>query len=128
MACRWSDQEIAASLNRMGMPTGQGKTWTACRVATTRSAHGIHEKEGEWLTQSEAAAKLGVTRHRIRWLIKEKILVSEQAMPDAPHLIRAADLKSERVAAVLRRKGRPCRVDTENQFSMFPDTCEGGAE
>ena len=27
MAGRWSDQDIAASLNRMGMPTGQGKTW-----------------------------------------------------------------------------------------------------
>jgi hypothetical protein len=25
-AGRWSDQDIAASLNRMGMPTGQGKT------------------------------------------------------------------------------------------------------
>ena len=32
MAGRWSDQDIAASLNRMGMPTGQGKTWTAHRV------------------------------------------------------------------------------------------------
>jgi hypothetical protein len=29
MAGRWSDQDIAASLNRMGMPTGQGKTRTA---------------------------------------------------------------------------------------------------
>lgn len=26
MAGRWSDEHIAASLNRMGMPTGQGKT------------------------------------------------------------------------------------------------------
>ena len=128
MACRWSDQEIAASLNRMGLPTGQGKTWTARRVASTRSVHGIHEKKGEWLTLSEAAAKLGVTRHKIRWLIKEKILFSEQVIPDAPHQIRAADLESERVIAVLRRKGCPCRVDLENQLSMFPDTCEGGAE
>ena len=128
MACRWSDQEIAASLNRMGMPTGQGKTWTARRVASTRSVHGIHQKKGEWLTLSEAAAKLGVTRHKIRWLIKEKILFSEQVIPDAPHQIRAADLESERVIAAFRRKGCPCRVDLENQLSMFPDTCEGGAE
>ena len=33
MATRWSDEDIAASLNRMGMPTGQGKTWTAHRVS-----------------------------------------------------------------------------------------------
>ena len=36
MAGRWSDQDIAASLNRMGMPTGQGKTWTAHRVSSLR--------------------------------------------------------------------------------------------
>ena len=29
MATRWSDEDIAASLNRMGMRTGQGKSWTA---------------------------------------------------------------------------------------------------
>jgi hypothetical protein len=32
MAGRWSDEHIAASLNRMGLPTGQGKTWTAHRA------------------------------------------------------------------------------------------------
>src|SRR6201997_3566138 len=29
MATRWSDQDIAATLNRMSLPTGQKKTWTA---------------------------------------------------------------------------------------------------
>jgi hypothetical protein len=32
MATRWSDEDIAATLNRMRLPTGQGKTWTAHRV------------------------------------------------------------------------------------------------
>ena len=41
MAGRWSDGDIAASLNRMGMPTGQGKTWTANRVGSLRRVHGI---------------------------------------------------------------------------------------
>lgn len=133
MAGRWSDQEIAASLNRMKMPTGQGKTWTAHRVGSLRRVHGIHgyrsaEKNGEWLTMSEAAAKLGVSHHQIRRLIKEKIVVSQQVMPDAPHQIRSVDLEGERVAAALRRKGRPCRAAPENQISMFPSTYEGGAE
>jgi hypothetical protein len=43
-------------------------------------------------------------------------------MPDAPHQIRAADLASEQVVAGLKRKGRPCRVDSEKQISMFPNT------
>ncbi len=127
MAGRWSDQDIAASLNRMGMPTGQGKTWTAHRVSSLRRVRGIHgyrsaEKNGEWLTLRDAAAKLGVSHHQIRKLIKASILNSEQIMPDAPHQIRAADLASEQVVAALKQKGRPCRVDSERQSLMFPNT------
>ena len=127
MAGRWSDQDIAASLNRMGMPTGQGKTWTAHRVSSLRRVRGIHgyrsaEKNGEWLTLRDAAAKLGVSHHQVRKLIKAGILNSEQIMPDAPHQIRTADLASEQVAAALKQKGRPCRVDSERQTSMFPNT------
>ena len=127
MAGRWSDQDIAASLNRMGMPSGQGKTWTAHRVGSVRRVRGIHgyrsaEKNGEWLTMRDAAAKLGVSHHQIRKLIKAGILASEQIMPDAPHQIRAADLASEQVVTALKRKGRPCRADSEKQISMFSDT------
>ena len=70
----------------------------------------------------DAAAKLGVSHHQIRKLIKAGILKSEQIIPDAPHQIRAADLETEQVATALKRKGRPCRVDPENQISMFSDT------
>src|SRR3954449_173791 len=74
MAARWSDEDIAASLNRMGLRTGQGKTWTARRVGSIRKVHGLHayrsaEKDGAWLTMTEAATKLGVTNHVIRRLI-----------------------------------------------------------
>src|SRR6195256_4595845 len=31
MAGRWSDQDIAASLNRLGKPSGQGNNWAATR-------------------------------------------------------------------------------------------------
>ena len=127
MAGRWSDQDIAASLNRMGMPTGQGKTWTAHRVSSLRRVRGIHgylsaEKNGEWLTLRDAAAQLGVSHHQVRKLIKAGILNSEQIMPDAPHQIRAADLASEQVVAALKEKGRPCRGDSERQISMFTNT------
>jgi hypothetical protein len=65
---------IAASLNRMGMPTGQGKTWTAHRVSSLGRVRGIHdyrsaEKNGEWLAMSHAAAKLSVSHHQVRKLI-----------------------------------------------------------
>ena len=127
MASRWSDEDIAASLNRMGMPTGQGKTWTAHRVSSVRRVNGIHayrsaEKSGEWLTMSEAARALGVTHHRVRRLIKDGILLAEQVVPGAPYQIRAADLQCERVAVAIGRMGRPCRIDHKNQLAMFTDT------
>jgi DNA invertase Pin-like site-specific DNA recombinase len=127
MASRWSDEDIAASLNRMGMPTGQGKTWTAHRVSSLRRVHAIHayrsaEKNGGWLTMSEAATKLGVTNHRIRHLIKERILAAEQVVPGAPYQIRACDLEDERVIAAIGRQGSPRRGDTKKQITMFPGT------
>jgi hypothetical protein len=127
MATRWSDEDIAATLNRMGLPTGQGKTWTAHRVGSLRRVRGIHafksaEKNGEWLTMREAAAKLGVSNHQIRRLIKEGVLPAEQVVFDAPWQIRVRDLQDERVTASLARKGRPCRAISENQTSIFSDT------
>jgi excisionase family DNA binding protein len=127
MATRWSDEAVAASLNRMGMPTGQGKTWTAHRVSSVRRVNGIHayrsaDKNGEWLTMSEAAATLGVTHHRIRRLIKDGILPAEQVVPGAPHQIRGSDLQDKRVIAAIERTGRPCRIDSTNQLPMFPNT------
>jgi DNA invertase Pin-like site-specific DNA recombinase len=127
MAGRWSDEHIAASLNRMGLPTGQGKTWTAHRVASVRRVRGIHayrsaEKDGEWVTMTEAAKALNVTNHRIRYLIKAGILKAEQVVAGAPYQIRAKDLTSEGVKTAVARKGRPCRIIDTNTLPMFTDT------
>lgn len=133
MATRWSDQDIAASLNRMGIRTGQGKTWTAHRVSSIRRVRDIHayrsaEKNGEWLTMSEAAKQLGVTNHVIRRLIKDQLLPADQVIPDAPWQIRASDLQTEAVTAALARKHRPCHNNVEGQISMFIEDSEGGAQ
>jgi len=86
MAARWSEEHIAASLNRMEICTGQGKTWTANRVSSLRRVIGLHayrsaEKNGEWLTMSDAAKLLGVSHHAIRRVIKAGILAAEQVCP-----------------------------------------------
>ena len=90
-----------------------------------RRVNGIHayrsaEKKGEWLTMSEAASKLGVTNHKIRRLIKDRILAAEQVVPGAPYQISVSDLEDERVTTALGRKGRPCRTEPERQIPMFP--------
>ncbi|NYT58340.1 recombinase family protein [Alcaligenaceae bacterium] len=132
MAGRWSDQDIAASLNRMGVRTGQNKTWTAHRVSSIRRVRGIDayrsaQKNGQWLTMSEAAKLLGVTHYMIRRLINDRVLPAEQVMPDAPWQIRASDLRSDAVTAALTRKHRPCRSNVEGQLPMFIEVSEGGA-
>ena len=127
MAGKWSDEHIAATLNRMGFPTGHGKTWTANRVASVRRVNNIcayrsANKDGEWLTMSEAAVKLGVTNHRIRHLIKKGLLSAEQVVERAPYQIRAIDLLDPKVIDAIARTDRPCREESENQISMFSTT------
>jgi excisionase family DNA binding protein len=127
MAGRWPDEHIAASLNRMGLPTGQGKTWTAHRVASVRRVRGIHayksaEKDSGWLTMSEAAKALRVTNHVIRRLIATGVLPASQVVPGAPYQIRAEDFASDMVKSALTRKRRPCRAADGNTIPMFTDT------
>ena len=116
MAGRWSDSDIAATLNRMGVRTGFGKTWTAHRVASIRRVNDIPayasaEQGGEWLTMTEAATKLGVTNHVIRSLIKDNVLPAVQVVPRAPYQIKAVDLEREDVMDAVnnRRRKRPYR-------------------
>ena len=68
MADRWSDEEIAASLNRMEIPTGQGKTWTAHRVRNGRycpvAARGINCPLQEIGPQRPVLLRLGISPNR----------------------------------------------------------------
>jgi len=131
MATRWPDIEIAATLNRMGLLTGHGKTWTEIRVSSYRRTAGIggYEsavKDGRCLTMLEAAQKLGVTCHVIRKLIKTGVLPARQVIKDAPWQILAADLERPEVREALRRRrtrgGRPCRVAGDEQNLVIPGT------
>lgn len=127
MAGKWPDEHIAASLNRMGLRTGHEQSWTMRRVQSYRRTHRIPgartaERDGEWLTMSEAARELGVTNHVIRRLIQENLLPAEQIVTGAPYKICAADLQRDRVREALERPGRPRRPASESQSSLFPNT------
>jgi excisionase family DNA binding protein len=127
MAGRWPDDQIAASLNRMGFRTGQDKSWTARRVSSLRKTHGIHaycsaEKNGQWLTLSEAARALAVSHHTIRRLIRDGELPAQQVVPRAPYQIQVSDLRSERVTALLDRRCDPCRQGPQLQLPLLSDT------
>lgn len=127
MAGRWSDEAIAACLNRQGMPTGQGKTWNAKRISSIRRVNDIHgylsaDKTDPHRTMTEAAKELGVTNHVIRRLIRDGILPAKRLVEGAPYQIHADDLHTDAVQAAVKRKGRPCRAVSQDQLSMFPNT------
>ena len=124
MAGRWNDEHIAASLNRMGLQTGHGKTWTAHRVGSLRRVHDIPaycsaEKGSEWLTMSEAATALGVSRHTVRRLARDKLLAAEQVVPGAPYQIRASDLQADPVQDAIKQRATPCRGRQQDELPMF---------
>ncbi len=128
MATRWPDADVAATLNRKNLKTGQGMSWTAIRVAAYRRTHQIHGydsavKDGRCLTMLEAAQKLGVTCHVIRKLIREGVLPAKQVMLDAPWQILSADLDRPAVQDALRRRsrrGRPCRILPSDANLVIP--------
>ncbi len=131
MATRWSDADIAATLNRMGLPTGQGNTWTGHRVATYRNNAGIPAyasaiRDGRYLTVLDAARKLAVSRYMIRTLIRRGILPARQVVVAAPWQIRAEDLGRSEVEHALQdpriRRGRPCRNSRDDRTLTIPGT------
>jgi DNA invertase Pin-like site-specific DNA recombinase len=131
MAARWSDGDIAATLNRTGSMTGQGLTWTSRRVAAHRRTHGIagYEsavKDGRCLTMLEAAQALGVSCHVIRRLIRDGVLPARQLVFDAPWQILAADLHRPDVQEALShrrtRSGRPLRISRDTRTLEIPGT------
>jgi hypothetical protein len=138
MASRWSDADIAATLNRMGLTTGQGNTWTAALVGFDRRKAAIRgyasavEDGGSFLTMIEAAGKLQVSRHAIRRLIKTGVLPARQVASDAPWQILGSDLERPEVHQALRRRstrrGRPCRNSRDDRTLAITGTSEGGAQ
>ena len=58
MAGRWSDADIAASLNRMGIRTGQGKTWTSAR---------LRSKNGKDFTYGKMEARIKLPNGSGTW-------------------------------------------------------------
>lgn len=124
----WSDEHTAAMLNRMGLRTGQGQTWTRRRVQSYRRTAGIRAYASavdpqQWVTMRDAATYAGVSHHFIRTLIQRRVLPAQQVVPDAPWQIRRADLDSDAVHAAIARRhstGRPREARRDHQTPTIP--------
>jgi excisionase family DNA binding protein len=95
-----SDQQIAAQLNRMGIKSAKGHSWTRSRVGNFRKTNAIEnytpgerQARGE-LTIEDVAKKLGVSYSTVQRMIKQRQLPGHQLCPGAPWIIRSADVDS----------------------------------
>jgi len=126
LARQTPDRGIAAVLNRAGMSTGKGNSWTRSRVASLRGHNEIAVyREGERAergeaTLEEAAEALSVSPATVRRLIADSVLPARQHCKGAPYVIRKADLERLEVVneATRRRKRSSLRPPSEDQQTL----------
>jgi DNA invertase Pin-like site-specific DNA recombinase len=126
MAGRFPDDQIAATLNRLGLKTGSGNNWIEVRVRTARSYHQLPSYDPQLrqnaLTLEEASEKLGVSHKIVRRLIDAKLIPATQVVPWAPWEIPAEAIKSEQVLREVAAVKRGCRIQenaAEAELPMF---------
>ena len=94
------DGVIASLLNRLGMPTAHGDTWTAQRVCSQRNDRGIAAyREADRharaeLLLSEVASALNVGYETALRLIRKGLIPATRACAGAPWVIRQQDLEA----------------------------------
>jgi excisionase family DNA binding protein len=100
LARRMSDKQLAAQLNRLGVQTAKGHTWTRARVGNFRKIHNIPnhvpgelQARGE-VTLEKAAARLGVSYSTLQRLIWRGRLPARQICPRGPWTILLKDVEA----------------------------------
>ena len=128
MAGKYSDERIAATLNRLGLRTGAGNGWSELRVRTLRHRLGVATFDpaavnSTTMTLEQAAEKLVVSVTVVRRLIAEKKIPAAQVIQGAPWEISMAALDSAEVRQeALRIKNRtstPRTPGVEEQEELF---------
>jgi excisionase family DNA binding protein len=102
------DGSIASILNRLGLRTAKGHTWTHQRVCAFRNDHNIAVyQDGERIERGElilheAATRLGVSKMTVIRLIKDGVLHAKQTCVGAPYVIREIDLDLQDVRHAIK--------------------------
>jgi excisionase family DNA binding protein len=131
MAGKFSDEQIAATLNRLRLRTGADNGWNENRVYSVRHRHQMpafdpNQRNPSEVTLKEAAQRLNVSPPSVRRMIEEKILPAHQVIECAPWQIPVEALRFERVikeAANLRNRVRVPQSQASNQQqSIFSDS------
>jgi excisionase family DNA binding protein len=128
MAGKFQDEQIAATLNRLGLLTGTGQTWSENRVYSARHYHQLlaydpDRTDDGMVTMEEAAQRLGVSSTSIRRMIKLRKIPATQVVACAPWQIPKEALESEEVRKAVRnikaRARAPRTHGSDRQQAMF---------
>lgn len=118
------DHSIAPLLNRLGIRSAKGQSWTQLRVRNFRSVHQIAVyREGERaarheLILHEASSRLGVSKMTVVRLIRDRLLPARQVCVGAPYVIREDDLDRPAVRRALAN-GRAVSPDPRQESLSF---------
>ena len=118
------DHSIAPLLNRLGIRSAKGQSWTQLRVRNFRGVHQISVyRDGERtqrheLILHEAASRLGVHKMTVVRLIRDGLLPARQACVGAPYVIREDDLDRPALQRALAN-GRAVSPDPQQESLSF---------
>ncbi|HMB03854.1 MAG TPA: recombinase family protein, partial [Isosphaeraceae bacterium] len=130
LARRMPDKQIAAQLNRLGIETAKGHTWTRIRVGNFRTiheipnySHGEREARGE-LTVEEAASRLGVSYSTVQRMIQRRQLPAQQVCPGGPWALRTEDVEAFLAQNSVHRppRHRPSSPHRNQRSLEFPES------
>jgi excisionase family DNA binding protein len=118
------DHSIAPVLNRLGIRSAKGHSWTQLRVRNFRGAHQIavyredERAERHELILHEAASRLGINKMTVIRLIRDGLLPARQVCAGAPYVIREEDLDRPAVRRALAN-GRAVSPDPRQEDLSF---------
>jgi len=122
------DASISRTLNRHKIKTDTGETWTARRVASARRKYEVPQfdvklkHESGWLTQAEAATKLGISPMSLNRLIQAGLLECEGEQ-GLPRVISASDLANQAIQAAAKQvrnhQNAPLPTNSKQKTLLF---------
>lgn len=131
MAGKYTDEQIASTLNRLRLRTGTGNTWNESRVYSARHyyefpAFDSNGKSQEYLTLEQAAERLGVSPASVRRMIAQEKLSATQAVVGAPWQIPITALDAEQIRQTVNQIKHGVRVpqtpSITGQHSIFSES------
>jgi DNA invertase Pin-like site-specific DNA recombinase len=126
LAQQLPDQKMAPILNRLGLKTGAGNSWTRSRICSLRNHNGITAYQAhalhDMLTLEQASTALGICAQSVKSLIDKGLISARQVVAYAPWAIPAKELEKKIVKQAVDdiKRGENRRNESSpNQTQLF---------